>query len=197
MKVAENPLIARADREERYSQICDLFEQILKTENTLAYPLHEIMTSFRLNCESELESRLEVSVQSLWLDIISGFKQLKGLEINQNWDFNLLGKGSAKFDAAERLSRMFIELETSPMEWRQMQFNHIKSFVKTVIQVYSNVVKNFMELIHVTIHYSKEFKTFQNQKTKNEVDRLASLDWKLRNSKKCPNCSVMINRDDG
>lgn len=37
----------------------------------------------------------------------------------------------------------------------------------------------------------------QNEETGSNIDYIETLKWKMENSRKCPNCSIMINRDEG
>ncbi|KAL7324597.1 hypothetical protein PS15p_209770 [Mucor circinelloides] len=102
---------------------------------------------------------------------------------------------------AKDISLKILQLELRPDTWKKLQFDHISLFSdmscptcskETCLQCgedsHSQVPtceENMKQLIQ------------QNEETGSNADYVQTLKWKMENSRKCPSCSIMINRDEG
>ncbi|KAJ3124489.1 E3 ubiquitin-protein ligase arih2 [Nowakowskiella sp. JEL0407] len=214
IKVAEIPVTDAKERESRCAQICDLYEQLLNINEEISPNFTQFAAAFRSNCDSYLNGNALISTGTLWSNVVSGIKKFLGMQEQCIFSMDLLDEESPRLNDIEKLSRLLISLEISPDLWRQMQFEHMQMFKKLTCQ-HCNVSVCFScgEKYHgsLSCHDSIQQRIEANRPppsyfdnaypsppaNDHESDRLASLDWKLRNSKHCPNCSVLINRDDG
>ena len=115
----------------------------------------------------------------------------------------LILKGNAIM-VPERMSQLsiisssLIGLETNPQEWMKLQFKHITKFPQLTCSschdttCFSCGVAPFHTNQTCTEHMQMKISDQQGS-----IELLQTLTWQLTNSKKCPNCSVMINRDEG
>ncbi|KAI8815454.1 hypothetical protein BJ742DRAFT_17450 [Cladochytrium replicatum] len=103
-------------------------------------------------------------------------------------------------NAAERASRKLIAVEERPAEWREMQFAHVKAFSKLGCPSCSfQMCFSCGEEFHACESCQDAMRSKIQSGDPNEAtpEHVASMQWKLENSKQCPHCSVLIHRDDG
>ncbi|RIA97596.1 hypothetical protein C1645_751971 [Glomus cerebriforme] len=114
--------------------------------------------------------------------------------------------------AAAEISSKFVALEVRPEAWKELQFMHISNFPQSncakckrdiCLQCGDPTHHPGMTCIQYMRHKVANPHLFVTSQSllcndKNDVtDALENTKWKLANSKSCPNCSILINRDDG
>lgn len=95
------------------------------------------------------------------------------------------------------ISRMIIPLQPDPDKWNALQFIHVRNFPKvTCIHCEDTICFCCGEApYHETLTCHKYMKNRILRLDDAEI--VDNLKWKLANSKRCPNCSILINRDEG
>ncbi|ORY95746.1 hypothetical protein BCR43DRAFT_441722 [Syncephalastrum racemosum] len=94
------------------------------------------------------------------------------------------------------ISKQMVALELIPEAWKQAQFLHVAHFSEEACpECRSDMCLRCGEAAHGTISCSDYMKKELDSTTTPEV--AATLRWKLEHTRSCPNCSVMINRDEG
>ncbi|RHZ79859.1 hypothetical protein Glove_140g136 [Diversispora epigaea] len=125
--------------------------------------------------------------------------------------------------AAAEISSKIVALEVRPEAWKELQFMHVSNFPQshcsrcnndiclqcgesthhpgmTCIQFMRYKVANphlFVSNQMMTYHHVNSNNNKNINNDDNLMDTLENIKWKLANSKSCPNCSILINRDDG
>ncbi|RUP49081.1 hypothetical protein BC936DRAFT_143322 [Jimgerdemannia flammicorona] len=96
------------------------------------------------------------------------------------------------------VSAKLVALEGRPEQWKELQFLHVKNFPM------ANCTACAHELClqcGVGTHHAGltcvEYMQRRIDASREPPEVLENVKWKLRNSKSCPNCCVLINRDDG
>ncbi|OZJ03323.1 hypothetical protein BZG36_04231 [Bifiguratus adelaidae] len=99
---------------------------------------------------------------------------------------------------ATLLSRSLAALENRPESWRELQFLHISVFPFASCSNCSSTV--CMRCGETPYHDGLDCHEHILEKLEHldpESEAAVNLRWKLENSKSCPNCSVLINREEG
>ncbi|CAJ0851038.1 13812_t:CDS:2 [Entrophospora sp. SA101] len=119
--------------------------------------------------------------------------------------------------SAAEISSKIVALEIRPESWKELQFMHVANFPQSrCTKCYNDICLQCGESTHhpgmtciqfmrykvanphlFIMNNSKTQATYHNNINNNTVDALEIIKWKLENSKSCPNCSILINRDDG
>jgi len=98
---------------------------------------------------------------------------------------------------AASISKQLVALEVRPEGWKRLQFSHIKSFpFSTCNNCQLEMCLQCGEAAHPDISCTTNMEQkMLNNTVSTEV--IETLQWKLKNSRPCPSCSIMINRDEG
>lgn len=151
----------------------------------------------------------EVSVYNIYLAVISDIGQYFGLRVNEG---RILSKevksisptALAKFSL---LSSKLIVLERRQKEWRSLQFLHISNFPKTECSYCKESL--CFACGESPFHENQTCMDFMKTRVRScgsgggggcrseDDEKNANRKWKLENSKRCPQCSILINRDEG
>nr|KAJ3400505.1 hypothetical protein HK105_004692 [Polyrhizophydium stewartii] len=184
---APQPVTDAAAREQRFEEIYAAVEELLAVDGTIDSFAFAVLSSFRADFR-----RLARSSPAGILDAYPALlRDVRDCVARRN-----------DADAAlAHISSMLISLEQRPEQWKELQFMHLKQFPQAVCTSCSQ-----------SVCISCGFSPFHSGQTCTECiadmvarsasdaassETLASLEWKMRNSKRCPNCSVLINRDEG
>ncbi|CAO3643091.1 unnamed protein product [Cunninghamella blakesleeana] len=100
------------------------------------------------------------------------------------------------YDQAAFISKQLVAMEIIPEAWKQTQFWHITYFPIETCKCGSKICFQCGEKAHLGLSCISYLKSMLQQKNMDK-DQLASIQWKLNNTRPCPNCSVLINRDEG
>ncbi|CAG8439994.1 17536_t:CDS:2 [Funneliformis caledonium] len=114
--------------------------------------------------------------------------------------------------AAAEISSKIVALEYRPEAWKELQFMHVSNFPQSrCTKCKSDICLQCGDSTH---HPGMTCIQYMRHKVENPhlfitnqllpridgndmMDALENTKWKLANSKSCPNCSILINRDDG
>ncbi|KAG2234368.1 hypothetical protein INT48_007235 [Thamnidium elegans] len=106
-----------------------------------------------------------------------------------------------QIDLAEKISKAILQLEMRPDTWRKLQFDHISFFSNTNCPSCDKLfcLQCGHEDAHINLTCEENMKQLimQNEQQQINNDLVQTLKWKLENSRNCPSCSIMINRDEG
>ncbi|GAA5796841.1 hypothetical protein HPULCUR_002219 [Helicostylum pulchrum] len=99
----------------------------------------------------------------------------------------------AKFPRfAYQISIEYLNLCENPEIWKQLQFAHIRLF---------RDMKCFNCKASICLHcgYDSHINTGceENMRNISKILKDKTIKWKIQHSRQCPNCSIMINRDEG
>ncbi|CAG8520116.1 24413_t:CDS:2 [Dentiscutata erythropus] len=108
--------------------------------------------------------------------------------------------------SAAEISSRIVALEVRPDAWKELQFMHVANFPQSHCTRCNNDI--CLQCGESTHHPGMTCIQFMRYKVANphlfilnhchvHNDALENIKWKLANSKSCPNCSILINRDDG
>jgi len=105
---------------------------------------------------------------------------------------------SSTLSLASKISADLLSLEERPDHWKELQFKHIANFPQThCTECHHEVCLQCGEASH---HRKQSCIEYMKSKAINSSESLEirhNLQWKLDNSKRCPNCCILINREDG
>ncbi|KAG2228801.1 hypothetical protein INT48_005383 [Thamnidium elegans] len=181
----QSPKSQGLSRESRLEQIAhnlDLFSQsTLSPASKLL--IDETLTSFLKSCQSGSTFRIG-RVQELYNQIIPVLCKITL-------------KQPTLYQAASTLSKQLVALEVIPEAWKQTQFWHVANFPT---EVCSNCNDSLCLQCGEGAHIGNSCLENLKLKLKNndsDTELLSTIQWKLNHTRPCPNCSVMINRDEG
>ncbi|CEP08598.1 hypothetical protein [Parasitella parasitica] len=105
-------------------------------------------------------------------------------------------------EKASAISLKILQLELRPDTWRRLQFDHISLFPDMSCPTCQKpMCLQCGEDSHSGVATCEDnMKQLISQSTEtgsNVTDHIKTLKWKVENSRKCPSCSIMINRDEG
>lgn len=99
---------------------------------------------------------------------------------------------------SSKISLKLIAIELKPEIWKELQFEHITRFPKTICK---NCKSHSCLMCASSSHHSGlNCLSYLRQKLEigeGSAEALNNLRWTLENSKPCPHCQILINRDDG
>ncbi|CAG8718629.1 9508_t:CDS:2, partial [Acaulospora morrowiae] len=114
--------------------------------------------------------------------------------------------------SAAEISSKIVALEVRPDAWKELQFMHVANFPQSHCTRCNNDIClqcgesthhpgmtciQFMRYKVANPHLFVSNQHFPCHVHNDTLDALENIKWKLANSKSCPNCSILINRDDG
>ncbi|ORX48245.1 hypothetical protein DM01DRAFT_1338709 [Hesseltinella vesiculosa] len=92
------------------------------------------------------------------------------------------------------ISSAFLVIEMPPESWKQMQFLHIGYFPNTTC---SSCSITFCLQCGFENHSPQSCEENMKHMTLANDDTMQTVQWQLKHSRRCPSCSIMINRDEG
>ncbi|CAB4487617.1 unnamed protein product [Rhizophagus irregularis] len=165
------------------------------------------------------EENTTIEIMEMYEHITEKMGKILGLRFNLNKKRPLKNSSHHKLKthadmvkAAAEISSKFVALEVRPEAWRELQFMHISNFPQSncskckkdiCLQCGDPTHHTGMTCIQYMRHKVANPHLFITNQSllcndKNDItDALENTKWKLANSKSCPNCSILINRDDG
>ncbi|OAD72833.1 hypothetical protein PHYBLDRAFT_65243 [Phycomyces blakesleeanus NRRL 1555(-)] len=101
-----------------------------------------------------------------------------------------------KYKLCSAISKQLVALETLPEAWKLLQFVHVANFpIETCTTCQKQVCLQCGEFSHPDLSCLEHLK--HRLTIDNESDESLIVKWKLEHTQPCPNCSVMIHRDEG
>ncbi|KAI8341044.1 hypothetical protein BC941DRAFT_369789 [Chlamydoabsidia padenii] len=96
------------------------------------------------------------------------------------------------------VSSTFLLLDVTPETWKQMQFLHISHFPNTTCsKCQTDFCLQCGHNTHESLTCEDNMKQLVEMAPHQDQDTVVTAKWHLNNSQRCPNCSIMINRDEG
>ncbi|CAO3594623.1 unnamed protein product [Absidia cylindrospora] len=96
------------------------------------------------------------------------------------------------------ISYEFTMLDMTPEIWKQMQFLHITHFPNTTcLNCHVEFCLQCGHNSHGRLTCEDNMKQLIQTAQSQDHDIVVTTQWYLNNSQRCPNCSIMINREDG
>ncbi|CAO3586628.1 unnamed protein product [Absidia cylindrospora] len=103
---------------------------------------------------------------------------------------------SSIYEKAAHVSKQLVAMEVIPEAWKQTQFWHVAHFpLETCECCGLQICLQCGEKAHIGMTCVNHLKSTLEQQPSSE--QTASIQWKINNTRPCPNCSVMINRSEG
>ncbi|KAI9020737.1 hypothetical protein CLU79DRAFT_703889 [Phycomyces nitens] len=104
-------------------------------------------------------------------------------------------KQAGDYELCSGISKQLVSLETLPEAWKQIQFRHVANFpIERCTTCQRTMCLQCGEFGHGGQSCLEYLET---QMTGGSEDQLATVQWKLEHTRPCPNCSIMIDRDEG
>jgi len=185
-----NPPYASVEEQQRIlEQLAEALKQITDLEN--AVEIHQEILSTVSSCSSSPSTSTtasEKSILSLYQYLYNKFESFSILTPNEN---------ERKQKASKILSTV-ISLETDYEKWRELQYRHVRVFPRmNCTNCLSNICFHCGE---PSWHDGMSCKEHLKVKLSNNLcsfDLSQTIRWTLANSKRCPSCCILINRDEG
>ncbi|GAN01941.1 conserved hypothetical protein [Mucor ambiguus] len=181
----QSPRSQGVSRESRLEQIAsdlDAFSKSIFNPN-LTVLVDQILMAFLTTCQKGSTFRIG-RVQDLYNQMIPVLVKIAT-------------KQPDLYDQASNISKQLVALEVIPEAWKQTQFWHVANFPveqcdhcgdKSCLQCgeKAHLGQNCLENLKLKLKNNRE-----------DEELTSTIQWKLNHTRPCPNCSVMINRDEG
>ncbi|KAI8968370.1 hypothetical protein BDF20DRAFT_827849 [Mycotypha africana] len=100
------------------------------------------------------------------------------------------------------ISLQILQLEMQPETWRRLQFDHISFFPNIeCLNCQTEFCLQCGDKAHGNLSCEEYMEELLRLKGKDSTyldnDDVKTIEWKLKYSRRCPSCSMMINRDEG
>ncbi|KAI9467973.1 MAG: hypothetical protein EXX96DRAFT_585563 [Benjaminiella poitrasii] len=179
--------LSRESRLEQIASDLDSFSKVIANINPgLTQLVDETLMVFLTTCQKGGSSFRIGRIQDIYNQMIPIL-----CKIVRKLDYNL-----DLYQRASSLSKQLVALEVIPEAWKQTQFWHIANFpIETCTHCHDTLCLQCGEVAHLGTSCLENLKL----KLKNNQDKQLAdtIQWKLNHTRPCPNCSVMINRDEG
>ncbi|KAI8077856.1 uncharacterized protein BX664DRAFT_353690 [Halteromyces radiatus] len=150
--------------------------------------LHESLKSLLPLLEGDCPSSTLLDVYRYTMNLLVNYGKYHGTFVNK----------STLSSPYYAISYMFTLLDLGPEIWKQLQFLHISYFPNTTCE---SCLTEFCLQCGYTIHEKltceENMKHLVESAPSKDHDTVVTVQWHLKNSRRCPNCSIMINRDEG
>ncbi|KAJ3220839.1 E3 ubiquitin-protein ligase arih2 [Clydaea vesicula] len=200
LKIAQKPIESPKERQSQFSEIYELISNLFKESK---YKNKDsCLARFQADFCNEFSGggNGSKSILDIYTNIMIGLGKLVGIRCSESGAFKEGAVLTLKPELLAKItliSTMFIPLETVESKWKKLQFLHISNFPKVLCpNCEDSLCFSCGESpFHENIGCSKYMKhiIIKNQDT----EKVANFKWKLENSKRCPQCKIMINRDEG
>lgn len=143
------------------------------------------------------------------LKIQSEYEEWHALDLHHGGRANIRGLYHAliprllQLDVSDKslltsMSQQLIRLEHDPNAWQELQFWHIQQFPATKCQDCAAILCfSCGENGHEPQDCQSNMKSILEKDVDKSSPSYMTLEWKLRHSKPCPRCRILITRDDG
>ncbi|KAI7895908.1 uncharacterized protein EV154DRAFT_477002 [Mucor mucedo] len=185
---AVSPCQSRSQGQSRESRLREIAEELERFSATTQSPnakrmIEGTLTSFLASCQRGSTFRIG-RVQDLYNQIIPILCKVTS-------------KQPGLYSQASAISKRLVALEVIPEAWKQTQFWHVANFpTETCTQCGDDLCLQCGEYAHLGNSCLENLK-LKLKKNDSDTELLSTIQWKLNHTRPCPNCSVMINRDEG
>ncbi|CAO3636950.1 unnamed protein product [Mucor hiemalis] len=179
----QSPKSHGLSRESRLTRIADDLDRFSKDAIAAQHKnqVDGILTSFLVACQNGATFRIG-RVQELYNQIIPTLCKITLKQPNL-------------YTQASSISKQLVSLEGIPEAWKQTQFWHVANFpTEQCTQCGDSLCLQCGECAHIGKSCLDNLK-LKLMQPDNEL--VSTIQWKLNHTRPCPNCSVMINRDEG
>lgn len=179
----QSPKSHGLSRESRLTRIADDLDKFSKAAISLQHKaqVDGILTSFLVACQNGATFRIG-RVQELYNQIIPVLCKISLKQPNL-------------YTQASSISKQLVSLEGIPEAWKQTQFWHVANFpTEQCTHCGDSLCLQCGECAHIGKTCLDNLK-LKLKEPDNEL--VSTIQWKLNHTRPCPNCSVMINRDEG
>ncbi|KAI7899687.1 uncharacterized protein BX663DRAFT_520030 [Cokeromyces recurvatus] len=181
---------ASLSRESRLEQIAsDLngFSKSIKNNPNLTQLVDETLMTFLTACQKGGSSFRIGRIQGIYNQIIPILCKIVRKIDYYNMEL---------YERSSSISKQLVALEVIPEAWKQTQFWHIANFpIETCSHCGDKICLQCGEMAHLGTSCLENLKLKLKKNCHNELAE--TIQWKLNHTRPCPNCSVMINRDEG
>ncbi|KAI8379813.1 hypothetical protein EDC96DRAFT_491805 [Choanephora cucurbitarum] len=173
--------MSRESRLEKIAHDLDAFNRQV-VHPKMAQHLNDLLTSF-LTLSQKTGSTFRIGkVQDLYHQLVPGL-------------CSAVAQQADLYDQASEISRQLVAMEVIPETWKQTQFWHVANFpTEACEQCGDRLCLQCGDYAHQN---KSCLENLQAQLTTSDADTELTIHWKLNHTRPCPNCSVMINRDEG
>ncbi|CAO3697451.1 unnamed protein product [Rhizopus stolonifer] len=176
-----SPQSQQISRESRLAQIAndlDLFSKSARNH----FKVDKVLSHFLEACQKGSTFRIG-RIQELYHQVIPVLCQV-------------VFEQPELYSLASKISKQLVALEIIPEIWKQSQFRHISYFPMEACSHCNHILcLQCGEEAHFGSSCLDQLKL--KLETSLEEEFTSTIQWKLNHTRPCPNCSVMINRDEG
>ncbi|KAL9554705.1 hypothetical protein MBANPS3_002699 [Mucor bainieri] len=174
--------ISRESRLEQIASDLDAFSKsIMNSGHTVL--VDQILMAFLTACQNGATFRIG-KIQELYNQMIPVLVKIAT-------------KQHDLYDQASNISKQLVALEVIPEAWKQTQFWHVANFpVEQCDHCGDKSCLQCGEKAHLGQNCLENLK-LKLKNNRGDEELTSTIQWKLNHTRPCPNCSVMINRDEG
>ena len=182
ISLGDAPIFTNKEREDCFNSIVEIFQQLIKSFSVSSMSrqmIREILIKF----ESEWKNGKSKNIKCIYSCIIPGLLEF----VDDSFNLMLL---------VSKISGFLIKLETYSSSWQELIFLHLEYF--PFLQCSNCQEWNCFRCgskRHLNISCLECLKLQIDPQLKSSLSK--TLDWKIKNSKSCPKCRILITRDDG
>ncbi|KAI9269790.1 hypothetical protein BY458DRAFT_183914 [Sporodiniella umbellata] len=176
-----SPQSEQISRESRLAEIANALDRF-STAAQNPYPVEKVLSHFLTICQTDSTFRIG-RVQEIYQYVIPVL-------------CDTVQQQPTLYSLAATISKQLVALEIIPEVWKQTQFKHIAYFPsETCTHCGHTLCLQCGEQAHPQLTCLQQLTHTLAYSTDRELN--ATLEWKLNHTRPCPNCSVMIHRDEG
>ncbi|SAM01082.1 hypothetical protein [Absidia glauca] len=182
----QSPRQQGISRERRLENITEALDSLMSTVDTPEWKdqLHQIQQLFDQICQRKGATFRIGRVQDLYQKMVPPLAKMAQHTSN-----------TTIYENASQVSKQLVAMEVVPEAWKQTQFWHVAHFpLETCGCCGRQICLQCGEKAHLGTTCMNHLKSTLEQQSS---DQTASIQWKINHTRPCPNCSVMINRDEG
>ncbi|KAI8927088.1 hypothetical protein BC831DRAFT_453885 [Entophlyctis helioformis] len=188
---APAPIFEHHIRERRFEEIHSILEDLLTVDGHINFFSFNTLAKYQADVSSHMKGG-KTGVAEIYTYIMRDVRdslEHRPQSMTRNIDEMMA--------SLSHISQLFLSLEHRPGKWKELQFQHVNMFPQAVcLTCHSSVCFS----CGATPYHTGQSCTESIQQTISlggSSDAIASLRWKLMNGKRCPNCSILINREEG
>ncbi|KAJ9051902.1 hypothetical protein DSO57_1039416 [Entomophthora muscae] len=180
--------------EEKFEYLEAIFTDcrfLLEESNTSATNINHFLNNLEFDYRYFLSGRTSGGIEIYRRTINRLLKAISSSGLRRDSRENLM-------DLAANISSRLIAIELKPEIWKELQFEHIVRFPTVTCQ--SCQSPSCLKCATPNHHSGLTCLDFMRKQLEAGIgspEKLENIRWTLDNSKSCPHCQILINRDDG